>query len=92
MKTIELKNFWNVLMDRNTAKNIFKLAEKEKFNIIFDFKWITLISTSFADELFSKWLIMFWKTFKIINIEKDIIKDLIKIALITRNNFHNNYH
>jgi len=68
---------WKVLSSRLTAKGIFELAKKENFNIIFDFSWIELVNSSFTDELFWKMIEQNIQWFKIINIEKELIKKII---------------
>lgn len=88
MKTIKLLDFWNTLVSREVAKKVFILAEKESFNVVFDWSWIDFISSSFADELFAKWKNKFWKNFKISNLnDKEFIIEVIKQSLITRDKF-----
>jgi len=88
MKTIKLINFWKNLVSRPLARGVFKEAEKEQFNVIFDCEWIEFISSSFADELFAKGKNQFWKKFKIINLSKQpLLIEIIKQAFITRDKF-----
>lgn len=88
MKTIKLRDFWINLVSRRLAKEVFKEAEKDNFKVIFDCEWIEFISSSFADELFAKWKKQFWKTFKIINLNKQpLLIEIIKQAFITRDKF-----
>lgn len=84
MKTIKLKDFNEVLVSRKQAKFIFEIANKEDFDIEFDFEWIKFISSSFADELFAKWFQKFGKVFKITNLNDDFFKSLIKQVIIWR--------
>ena len=88
MKTIKLIKFWENLVSRQLAKKVFREAEKELFEVIFDCSWIEFISSSFADELFAKWKNEFWKKFKIINLNKQpLLIEIIKQAFITRDKF-----
>lgn len=67
MKTIALKKIWPALVTRPHARMIFKEAEEENFEVIFDFNGIKLMTSSFADELFAKMIIAGDTNFKIIN-------------------------
>lgn len=87
MRTVKLKDFWEVLVDRKIAKKIFNDVEKDWFDIMFDFEWIRFIASSFADELFAKWFQKFWKKFKIDNIKDDFTKNMIKQVLLNRMQF-----
>jgi len=88
MKTIKLINFWQNLISRWLAKEVFSEAQKESFEIIFDCSWIEFISSSFADELFAKWKNQFWRKFKIINLDNQpLLVEIIKQSFITRDKF-----
>lgn len=76
MKTIKMIEFWVVLASRKDARKLFELCEKNKFNVIFDFTWIKVMNSSFADELFAKAILSWKKWFKIINID-DFSKKMI---------------
>ncbi len=84
MKTIVLKEFGEILVSRQQAKKAFAIAEKDWFKVIFDFSWIKFIASSFADELFAKWFTQFGKVFKIINLEDNFFKNLIKQVIVGR--------
>lgn len=84
METIQLKEFSTVLIDRTLWKEVFQIAEKHEFKVIFDFEWIEFLTTSFADEVFAKWIQQYWPNCKFIWIKIPIIKDLIKLSLHTR--------
>ncbi len=88
MKTIKLEKFWTNLVSRPLAKKIFLEAQMEDFNVIFDCKNINFISSSFADELFAKWIEDFWKNFKITNLSnKPLLVEIIRQAFITREKY-----
>jgi len=88
MKTIKLITFWENLVSRQIASEVFFEAEKEFFEVDFDCAWVEFISSSFADELFAKWKNKFWKKFKIINLnQKPLLVEIIKQAFITRDKF-----
>ncbi len=88
MNTIKITDFWENLVSRQLAKEVFLVAEKDYFEVIFDCEWVEFISSSFADELFVKWKNKFWKKFKIINLwEKPLLVEIIKQAFITRDKF-----
>ncbi|UFX82746.1 STAS-like domain-containing protein [Candidatus Absconditicoccus praedator] len=79
MKTIKLQKLvGNVLVARRQAKDIFELAEKDNFQVEFDFEGVTFVSSSFADELFAKGFQKYGKVFKISNLDDDFHKNLIK--------------
>lgn len=84
MKTINLKEFGEVLISRQQAKEIFKLAAKESFAVVFDFSDVRFIASSFADELFAKWFAKFGKVFKIENLQDNFYKNLIKQVIVGR--------
>ena len=84
MKTISMKQFGTSLVSRITAREIFFDAEKHNFEVIFDLEWVKYISSWFADELFAKMIVAWYKNFKIINIESDYIKDFIVFVTESR--------
>lgn len=84
MKTIILKDFWEILVSRKQWKEVFAIAEKEWFKVNFDFIGIKLTTSSFADELFAKWFMKFGKVFKIINLEDNFTKNMIKQVIAGR--------
>jgi hypothetical protein len=84
MKTIILKDFWEILVSRKQGKEVFAIAEKELFKVEFDFTDIRLTTSSFADELFAKWFMKFWKVFKIINLKDNFTKNMIKQVIVGR--------
>lgn len=84
MTTINLKDFWEVLVSRQQAKEIFSIAEKSWFAVIFDFSDIRFIASSFADELFAKGFAQFGKVFKIENLQDSFYKNLIKQVIVGR--------
>lgn len=87
MKTIKLLDFGTSLISRSTAKEVFAIAEKSNFKVTFNLSWIEFISTSFSDELFAKGKQKFGQSFKISNVESELMKLSIKQALITREKF-----
>ena len=84
MKAIHLKEFWEVLVSRQQAKTVFAIAQKENFNVEFDFEEIKFLASSFADELFAKWFAQFGKVFKITNLKDNFFKNLIKQVIVGR--------
>jgi hypothetical protein len=87
MKTIKLLDFWTSLISRSTAKQVFKIAEINNFEVTFNLKWVDFISTSFSDEHFANWKQDIWQSFKISNMKNELMKLSIKQALITREKF-----
>ena len=85
MNRINLLNFWTTLATRSVAKDILKIAEKNSFNVEFDFSGVKIMNSSFADELFAK-AIVEWKRFKIVNIENEFIKQIIVFVTEARRN------
>ena len=86
MKTIEMIKFWPILATRTVAKSVFSLAEKNNFNVIFDFDWVKFMNSSFADELFAKAIIANKKSFKVINIADEFMKKMIVFVTEARKN------
>lgn len=77
MKTFNMKKWGTVLSSRITAKEVFDLAKKDNFEVIFDFTGVKIINSSFADELFGKMNEANIRGFKIRNIENDFMKRVI---------------
>lgn len=86
MKTIEMIKFWPILATRNVAKDVFLLADKDNFDVIFDFKWVKFMNSSFADELFAKAIMANKKWFKVTNIVDDFMKKMIIFVTEARKN------
>ncbi len=70
-----------VLSSRLKAREVFHIVQQENYNIVFDFSWVTLINSSFADELFGKIIEQWKRNFKITNIEDPFIKRMITFAM-----------
>lgn len=85
MTTIQLSDFGKILITRADAKKIFAIANDAGFNVTFNFEWVSLMNTSFADELFAK-AIVSWKKFKITNMDNDTIKWVIIFVTEARKN------
>lgn len=84
MKTIILNKFGEILVSRKLAAQIFNEAEKEWFSVNFDFIGVKFVSSSFADELFAKWLVKFGKVFTMSNIVDEFQKNMIKDVMLNR--------
>ena len=82
MKTIKMIEFGTVLANRKEARELFNQCEKLNFDVTFDFEWVKLMNSSFADELFAKAIIL-WKKFKIKNID-DFSKKMIIFTVESR--------
>lgn len=76
-----MSDHWRILSSRLLGKLIFDQAEKENFNVVFDFEGVDMVNSSFTDELFWKMVERNIFHFKIKNIENELIKRLIFIAI-----------
>lgn len=81
LKVIKLNEFWKILSSRILGKKIFEEVEKENFRVVFDFVGIDMVNSSFTDELFWKIVERGITNFKIRNIENNLIKRLILLAM-----------
>lgn len=81
LKVIKLNEFWKILSSRILGKQIFEEVEKENFRVVFDFVGIDMVNSSFTDELFWKIVERGITNFKIRNIENNLIKRLILLAM-----------
>lgn len=81
MKTFKMSNYWKILSSRILGKIIFDEAAIENFNVVFDFEGVDMVNSSFTDELFWKMIEKNILNFKIKNIENELIKRLIFIAI-----------
>lgn len=81
MNIFKMSDHWRILSSRLLGKLIFDQAEKENFNVVFDFEGVDMVNSSFTDELFWKMVERNIFHFKIKNIENELIKRLIFIAI-----------
>lgn len=81
LKVIKLNEFWKILSSRILGKQIFEEVEKENFRVVFDFVGVDMVNSWFTDELFWKIVERGITNFKIRNIENNLIKRLILLAM-----------